>query len=130
MSEFFKTHDEFYQLIRDKDKFKEFLLINNLIGKSSICSNKNCSDPTDNRLTVFEDNFVFKCNFRKCARRWSARNNIFNFIKCSNLKFTKIFEIIWYTTVKDTSNHTQVNPSTIQKWFNFGSDHCLPKTQF
>ena len=78
-----------YKLIESSDKFKEFLISNNYIEKSSISSNSDCIDPNDNYLTIFKDILVFKCNFLRCHRRWSARNNIFSFIQCSNLKFNK-----------------------------------------
>ena len=122
MSDFPKTNEEFFKLIGNNNKFKDFLQSDNFIKKSSICSNKYCIDPTDNKITFLKDNLFFKCNLEGCRRRWSVRNNIFNFIKCSYLKLTKIFEIIWYwswnTTVKETSNHTQLNSSTVRRWFN------------
>ena len=50
MSYFPKTHEEFYKLIGNNNKFKDFLLSNNFIKKSSIWSNKYCIDPNDNKI--------------------------------------------------------------------------------
>ena len=46
-----KTHEEFYHLIRDNNIFKEFLITNKFMKKSSSC---NCQyrDRTVNRLLL------------------------------------------------------------------------------
>jgi hypothetical protein len=128
------TNKEFYELTGNKEKLLQFLWENDIVKKTGLCPNKNCPRNVDNKLVIFNDRLHYRCNFKICQRRWSAKSNIFNYFEKTNMSVAQILEIIWYwswnTTAKDTIAHTCHAKETILGWFKKIRDaltYCLNK---
>ena len=120
--EFPKTDEEFYELIGDKMKLKQFIIEQNLIEPTDRkCSNILCQDKPYFKLCYVRNNLQWRCHNTNCSRYFSARNDILKLEKNANLPINKILEIIWFWSfginVKTTTEKTGLNKKTIIKWF-------------
>ena len=113
-----KTNHEFYHLFSNLTKLKDFCIEYGLLEPKSICPG--CKS-RHNKLVFYKNNIYYRCSINKCQRRWSARNNLFNFDKKSNISLLKILEIFWYwsfaSTVKDTATNCKLQKKVVINWF-------------
>ena len=87
-----KNNQEFYDKFSNLTSLKDFCIESGLLEPRSICPNCRSSD---NKVVIYMGNIYHRSSLNKCSRRWSARNNAFNFDKSSNISYY-FFTIMTY----------------------------------
>ncbi|CAF0922011.1 unnamed protein product [Brachionus calyciflorus] len=116
-----KNYSQFYGLVSNKSLVNQFLIENDLINKDKACSNPNCSNKPNMKLTFLKEKIVIRCMNKGCKRYFSPRNRIFNLVSKTHLSYAKILEIFWHWSFKHsvdfTKQQTGLNKGTIIQWF-------------
>ena len=125
MASFPKTNSDFYNLFSNLKRLKDFCIDFGLLDSKSKCPG--CGSE-ENKLVFYKEKIYYRCCLAKCVRRWSARNNVFNFYNKSNISYFKILEIFWYwsagCTVKETVKNCNLQKKIIINWFEKIRNYC------